>query len=199
MSSADYSTVRAIPRCPADFSQLTGSRASGTREHGSELFTDHGRNAGSKNLNRPQHRLMRKRRDAHLERNARETTEDIVHVEYFLRDSPGVADQECTCGSAQSIELCPCSWWPAAFFSNFGEGVRVPRVKVIRSLPGSSPRESDGFPIRRGMPESLARVRFIRRLRHISKKVLSKEDRSALLGINMFQGFCREVLKKGRR
>ena len=54
------------------------------------------------------------------------------------------------------------------------------------------------FPIRRGMPESLALVRFIRRLRHISKKVLSKEDRSAILGINMFQGFCREVLKKGR-
>jgi|ERR1700730_12581071 len=55
------------------------------------------------------------------------------------------------------------------------------------------------FPIRQGMPESSARVRFIRRIRHISKKVLSKEDRSALLGINMFQGFCREVLKKGRR
>ena len=46
------------------------------------------------------------------------------------------------------------------------------------------------FPIRQEMPELSARVRFIRRLRHISKKVLSKEDRSALLGINMFQGFC---------
>jgi hypothetical protein len=55
------------------------------------------------------------------------------------------------------------------------------------------------FPIRQGMPDASARVRVIRRLRSISKKVLSEEDKSALLGIRMFQGFCREVLKKGWR
>jgi hypothetical protein len=40
-------------------------------------------------------------------------------------------------------------------------------------------------------------ARFVRRQQRESKRALSTEDRSsALLGINMFEGFRREVLKK---
>src|SRR5579862_6872301 len=53
--------------------------ASGTRGCRSELFTDEGRDAGSQNLNRPQHLLVRERGDAHLERNASEAAKDFVH------------------------------------------------------------------------------------------------------------------------
>jgi len=51
---------------------------SGTRGQSSELFTDDGRDACSQNLNGPQHLLMRERRDAHLERDAREAAENFV-------------------------------------------------------------------------------------------------------------------------
>jgi hypothetical protein len=54
------------------------------------------------------------------------------------------------------------------------------------------------FPIRPAMPLSPASARFIRRLRRTSRKVLSTEDRSALIGIGMFEGFRREALKKGK-
>jgi hypothetical protein len=46
--------------------------------------------------------------------------------------------------------------------------------------------------------QSPAHGRFIRRKHLESKQSSSTEDRSALLGINMFEGFRREVLKKGR-
>jgi hypothetical protein len=45
---------------------------------------------------------------------------------------------------------------------------------------------------------SPARGRFIRRKQLESKQSASAEDRSALFGISMFEGFRREVLKKGR-
>jgi hypothetical protein len=45
---------------------------------------------------------------------------------------------------------------------------------------------------------SAARGRFIRRQQLESKQSSTAEDRSALLGVTMFEGFRREVLKKGR-
>lgn len=85
-------------------------------------------------------------------------------------------------------------------FSYFIEPLplRESTVAELRSFKTELRGRDRQFPIRQGMPEASALVRLIRRLRRISKKVLSKEDRSALLGINMFQGFCREVLKKVR-
>jgi len=71
-------------------------------------------------------------------------------------------------------------------------------ITELRAFKGELRGRDRQFPIRPGMPESPVLGRFIRRLRHASKKILRTEDRSAICGINMFEGFCREVLNKGR-
>ena len=74
--------------------------ASGTRRACGEFSVDDGHDASSQNFDRSQHLPMRERRDAHLECNSRDAPEGIIHVQYFLRDRFGVADQQRTCGSA---------------------------------------------------------------------------------------------------
>src|ERR1700732_294261 len=87
---------------------------------------------------------MRQRRDTHLECDARDAAEGIIHVQYFLRDSLGVTDQQRTCWSAHGVELCPGSWGPAALLADLGEGVCVSRIKVVGSLLGGVSKEADG-------------------------------------------------------
>jgi hypothetical protein len=41
---------------------------------------------------------VRKRRDTHLKRDARYVSEGFVHVQYFLSQSSGIADQQCPVG-----------------------------------------------------------------------------------------------------
>jgi hypothetical protein len=106
-----------------------------------ELPADDGRDSGSQNFDSTQHLLMRQRRHTHLECDARDAAEGLVHVEYFLRDSFSIADQQGTRGSAYGVELCPCSWGPTALLANLGERVRVSRIKVIRSLLGCVSRK----------------------------------------------------------
>src|ERR1700733_2873891 len=79
---------------------------------------------------------MRQRRDPHLESNARKAAEGFVYIKYLLRNRFGVANQQRTRGSAQSVKLRPSSWGPAAFFPDFGERVGISRVKIVCSLPG---------------------------------------------------------------
>src|ERR1700676_3675358 len=88
---------------------------------------------------------MRQRRDAHLEGNARDAAERIIHVQYFLRDSLGVADQQRTRGSAHGVELCPGSWGPAALLADLGECVCVSWIEVVGSLLGGVSKEADGM------------------------------------------------------
>ena len=123
---------------------FAGAVVRNRRGAGGELFTDDGRDAGSQDFDRSQHLLMRERRDAHLERDARDAAEGFVHVQYFLRDSFGVADQERTGGSAHGVELCPGSWGPAAFLADLGERVRVSGIKVVGRLLGGVSQEADG-------------------------------------------------------
>ena len=80
---------------------------------------------------------MRKRRNAHLERDARNATEDLVVIQYFFRNRFGVADEQCAGGSAQGVELRPRGRRPAAFLADLGEGVRVAGIKVVGSLLGA--------------------------------------------------------------
>ena len=54
---------------------------------------DHGSDAGSQELNGPQHLLLRKRRDTHLKSNTRKAAESFVHVQHLLSHGVGVADQ----------------------------------------------------------------------------------------------------------
>src|SRR5579862_5625507 len=87
---------------------------------------------------------MRKRRNAHLERDARKAAQGFIHVEHFLRDRFGVANQQRARGSAHGVELCPGGWGPAALLADLGEGVRVPGIEVVRSLLGAISQEADG-------------------------------------------------------
>ena len=55
----------------------------------------------------PHHLLMREGRDTHLERDPRKASKDVIHVQYLLGDRLGVADQQRTGWSAQSVKLRP--------------------------------------------------------------------------------------------
>src|ERR1700683_209191 len=77
---------------------------------------------------------MGESRDSHLKGNAGDAAKCFVHVQYFLRDSLGIADQQRTRGSAHGVELRPGSRRPAALFADLGERVRISRIKVIRRL-----------------------------------------------------------------
>src|SRR5215471_21446792 len=81
-----------------------------------------------------QHLVMRERRNAHLESNARKTAENFVHVQNLLRDGFGVTDQESASGSAESIKLCTRSRGPSAFFTDLSEGVGVSWIEIVRGL-----------------------------------------------------------------
>src|SRR6266853_776362 len=78
---------------------------------------------------------MRQRRNTHLERDARDAAEGIIHVHYLLRDCLGIADQQRTGRSAHSVELCPRGRGPAALLADLGERMCVPGIKIVRSLP----------------------------------------------------------------
>jgi hypothetical protein len=72
-----------------------------------------------------QHFFVWQRRDTHLECDARNATENFIHVKDLFRDRFGVADQQRAGGSADGVELGACGGRPAAFLANFGKGVRV--------------------------------------------------------------------------
>jgi hypothetical protein len=67
---------------------------------GSKLATNNGRHARSQQLYGPQHLLMRERRDTHLERNAGQSAECLVHVEDLLRNRVGIPNEERAGGPA---------------------------------------------------------------------------------------------------
>src|ERR1700686_471861 len=91
-----------------------------------------------------QHLLMRKRRDAHLERDARDAAEDFIVIQYFLRNRFGIADEQRAGGPAYGVELRPGGRWPAAFLPDLGERMRVPWIKVVGSLLGGVGQKADG-------------------------------------------------------
>ena len=87
---------------------------------------------------------MGKRRDTHLERDTREAAEDLIVIQYFLRYSFGVADEQRAGRPAHGVELRPSGRRSAAFLADLGERVRVPRVKVVSSLLGGVGQKADG-------------------------------------------------------
>ena len=58
-----------------------------------EFSPNDGRDAGAQNFYGSQHLLMRKRRDTHLERDARDAAENFIHIQYLFRNGFGVADK----------------------------------------------------------------------------------------------------------
>jgi hypothetical protein len=79
---------------------------------------------------------VRKRRHTHLESNTGEAAEDVIHIQYLLRDGFGIADEQRTRGASQSVKLCARSWGPAAFFTDLSERVGISWIEILRSLLG---------------------------------------------------------------
>src|SRR6267142_2551198 len=101
---------------------------------GAEFIPNRRRHGRSKDLYRIQHFLVRKRRDPHLERDARDAAKNFVNINDLFRDRLGIADQQCPGGSALPIELSPCGRWPATFLTDLGKRVRIPRKKYVRGF-----------------------------------------------------------------
>jgi integrase len=79
---------------------------------------------------------VRKRRDAHLESDARDSAEDFILVQDFFRNRFGVADEQRAGGPAHGVELRSGGLRPTAFLADLGKRVRIPWIKVVGSLPG---------------------------------------------------------------
>src|SRR6267143_4056688 len=107
------------------------------------FFPDIWSNPGSQKFDRPQHLLLRESRDTHLESNSRKASQNFVHVQYLLRDRFSIADQQGAGGSAQSVKLCPSRRWPAAFFADLRERVRISWIEVVCSLLCGVPKKAD--------------------------------------------------------
>jgi hypothetical protein len=94
-------------------------------------------------FDRPQHLLVRQRRDAHLESDSRKTSESFVYIQYLLRNRFSIANQQRARGPAQSVKLCPSGRGPAAFLPDLCEGVSVSRIKIVCSLLRGVSQEAD--------------------------------------------------------
>src|SRR5580704_18078719 len=81
-----------------------------------------------------QHLLMRKRRDTHLKCDSRDPTENFIYIQDFFRDRFSLADQQSAGWPAQGVELCARVGWPAAFFADFGKGVRIAWKEYVRGF-----------------------------------------------------------------
>ncbi len=86
---------------------------------------------------------MRKRRDAHLKRDAGEAAENFIHVQYFFHDRFGITDQQRASRSAYSIELRARCRRPSAFLADLRESVGISREKIVGGLFGCISEEPD--------------------------------------------------------
>jgi hypothetical protein len=77
---------------------------------------------------------MRKRRDTHLECDAGDAAENLIHIKDLFRDRFSVADQQRAGRSAQGVELSACGGWPASFLADFGKGVRIAWKEYFRGF-----------------------------------------------------------------
>jgi len=103
------------------------------RRDSRELVSHYRSHTGSQKFDRPQHRLVRERRDTHLESNSRKASQNFVHVKYLLHNRFSIADQQGARGSAQSVKLCPSRRWPAAFLADLRERVGISGVEIVCS------------------------------------------------------------------
>jgi len=75
------------------------------RSGDAEPFPDNRRRAFPEDFYGAQSFLVRERRDAHLECDARNATENFIHIKDLLRDRSSVSDQPRTGRSAQGVKL----------------------------------------------------------------------------------------------
>src|SRR5258708_12895553 len=87
---------------------------------------------------------MWKRGGAHLESDTRDSTKDVIVIQYFLRNGFGVADEQRAGGPAHGVELRPGRRRPATFLADLRESVGVPWIKVVGSLLVGVGQKADG-------------------------------------------------------
>src|SRR6267143_1936316 len=90
-----------------------------------QLAPDDRRHLSTEDFYGVQHFFVWQRRDTHLECDARNAAENVIHIKDLLRDRFRVADQQRAGRSAQGVKLSACSGWPAAFLTDFGKSVRI--------------------------------------------------------------------------
>ena len=102
------------------------------------------RGATRVDLNGPQDLLVRESQDAHLERNPRGAAEDFVRLQYFLRGSLGIADQQRPRGSVHGVELCPRRRGQPRSLPISVKVCAISRMKIVGCLRGGVSQEADG-------------------------------------------------------
>src|SRR3984893_3301619 len=120
------------------------SYSSGAYRGDAEFVPDNWCDGGAEDLYGVQHFLVRKRRDTHLERDARDAAENFIHIKNLFRYRLGVADQQRAGGSALGIELTACGGRPAPFLADFGKGVRIARIEYFRGFVSGSCEKANG-------------------------------------------------------
>src|ERR1700722_8041872 len=99
-----------------------------------KLFAYQGGYAFTENFDGMQHLGMGKRRDPHLEGDARDAPKRFVDVQNLLSDGFRVTNNQGSLRAARGIELRPCGWRPTPFFADLGEGMRIAGEKVVCRL-----------------------------------------------------------------
>src|SRR5712692_1662640 len=119
--------------------------SSGPYRGDAELVPDDRRHDGAEDFYGVQHFLVRKRRDTHLECDARDAAENFIHIKDLFRDSFGVADQQRASRSAQGVELSACGGRPAAFLADFRKGVRIAWKEYFRGFVRGVREKTNGM------------------------------------------------------
>src|SRR5260370_14029592 len=99
-----------------------------------QLAPDDRRHLSAEDFYGVQHFLVWQRGDTHLECDARNATENFIHVKDLFRDRFSVADQQCTGRSADGVKLSACGGRPAAFLADFGKSVRIALKEYFRGF-----------------------------------------------------------------
>src|ERR1700722_9563314 len=99
-----------------------------------QLAADDRRYLAAEDFYGVQHFFVRQRRDTHLECDAGDAAENLVHVKQLFCDRFRVANEQRAGRSADGVKLSACGGWPAAFLADFGKRVGIAWKKDIRSL-----------------------------------------------------------------
>src|ERR1700740_176427 len=90
-----------------------------------QLAPDDRRHLSAEDFYGAQHFFVWQRGDTHLECDAGDAAQNVIHIKDLLRDRFGVADKQRPGRPAQSGKLSAGGGWPAAFLADLGKRVCV--------------------------------------------------------------------------
>src|SRR6266849_2562016 len=122
--------------------ELNSSRA---YRSDTQLAPDDRRHLSAEDFYGVQHFLVWQRGDTYLECDARNATENFIHVKDLFRDRFSVADQQRAGRSAQGVKLSACGGRPAAIPADFGKGVRIAWIEYFRGFVSGICEKANGM------------------------------------------------------